>query len=211
MTRIAIVLYDGFDALDAIGPWEVLRKAEQLGAPLSAHFVAREAERSLESSDGLPMSRYGSLERDDSPWILVPGGSWMTRSPRGAWGEIERGELPRLLAARRAAGACVASVCTGAMIVSAAGFARGRAMTTHAVAKRALAEAGTRVLDARVVDDGDLVSAGGVTAGIDLALWLVERLASADVAARVRRTIEWLHAPDVVKTSAVSAPAVQSG
>ena len=70
-------------------------------------------------------------------------------------------------------------------------------MTTHAVAKAALAETGARVVDARVVDDGDLVSSGGVTAGIDLALWLVERLGSRDVADQVARTLEWQRAPDV--------------
>src|SRR5438067_2032323 len=165
MIRIAIVLYDGFDALDAIGPWEVFRKAEKNGAPIHAHFVARESVGSIESSDGLPMTSFGSLEQDDSEWLLVPGGAWISRASRGAWGEIERGALPRLFAERWAAGTRFASVCTGAMFLSAAGIARGRSMATHAVARTALAEAGTRVLDARVVDDGDLLSSGGVTAG----------------------------------------------
>jgi transcriptional regulator GlxA family with amidase domain len=201
MNRIAIVLYDGFDALDAIGPWEVLRKAEKLGAPVSPRFVAREGSDRIESSDGLSISDFESLERDESPWILVPGGAWAARTPIGAWGEIERGELPRLLAARRAAGAKFASVCTGAMILAAAGMTRGRAMTTHAVAKAALAGSGARVVDARVVDDGDLVSAGGVTSGIDLGLWMTERLGAVEIAERVRRTIEWLHAPSVERAA----------
>jgi transcriptional regulator GlxA family with amidase domain len=193
MNHIAIVLYDGFDALDAIGPWEVFRKAGNLGAPLSTGFVARGSATRIESSDGLPMTEFGSLDEDDSPWILIPGGAWASRASRGAWGEIERGDLPRIFARRRARGTRFATVCTGAMFLSAAGIARGRAMTTHAVAKAALAEAGVRVLDARVVDDGDLLSSAGVTAGIDLALWMVEKLASRDIAERVRRNLEWTH------------------
>lgn len=201
MIGIAIVVYDGFDALDAIGPWEVLRKAEKLGAPLAARFVARGGVSSVESSDGLLLTQLAPLEKDDSPWILVPGGAWISRASRGAWGEIERGDLPRMFADRRARGASFATVCTGAMFLAAAGFTKNRAMTTHAVAKAALSESGARVLDARVVDDGDLMSSGGVTAGIDLALWMVEKLASADIAERVRRTIEWESPRSVVQTS----------
>ena len=191
MTHIAIVLYDGFDALDAIGPWEVFRKAGHLGAPLSTGFVARAGATRVESSDGLPMTGLASLEEDASPWILVPGGVWASRASRGAWGEIERGDLPRIFAERKARGTLFATVCTGAMFLSVAGIARGRAMTTHAVAKAALGEAGAHVLDARVVDDGDLLSSAGVTAGIDLALWMVEKLASREIAERVRRNLEW--------------------
>jgi transcriptional regulator GlxA family with amidase domain len=61
------------------------------------------------------------------------------------------------------------------MLLSAAGITAGRRATTHHSALEALREAGAEVIEARVVDDGDLISAGGVTAGIDLALWLVER------------------------------------
>ncbi|MGZ6125059.1 MAG: hypothetical protein ACXWLR_08865, partial [Myxococcales bacterium] len=65
MQHIAIVLYDGFDALDAIGPWEVFRKAGNFGAPLSTSFVARGGATRIQSSDGLPMTEFGSLEPDD--------------------------------------------------------------------------------------------------------------------------------------------------
>jgi transcriptional regulator GlxA family with amidase domain len=77
------------------------------------------------------------------------------------------------------------------MILSAAGLTRGRPATTHAVAREALAAEGAKVLDARVVDDGDLVTAAGVTSGIDLALWLTERLAGAAVAEAVSTNLEY--------------------
>jgi transcriptional regulator GlxA family with amidase domain len=84
----------------------------------------------------------------------------------------------------------IASVCTGAMALAAAGLLEGRRATTHHAALEDLRRSGADVVDARVVDDGDIVSCGGVTSGIDLALWLVERFAGDEVADRVARDIE---------------------
>jgi transcriptional regulator GlxA family with amidase domain len=76
------------------------------------------------------------------------------------------------------------------MLASAAGLTRGRPAVTHHDAVEDLRASGAEVVEARVVDDGDLVTAGGVTAGIDMALWLVERHFGADLAARVAAEIE---------------------
>jgi transcriptional regulator GlxA family with amidase domain len=84
----------------------------------------------------------------------------------------------------------MASVCTGAMLLSAAGITRGRPATTHHVALEALRGEGARIMDARVVDDGDLITAGGVTAGIDLALWFVERYFGRALADGIARQLE---------------------
>jgi transcriptional regulator GlxA family with amidase domain len=81
------------------------------------------------------------------------------------------------------------------MILSAAGLTRGRPVTTHAVARETLRAEGAEVLDARVVDDGDLVTAAGVTSGIDLALWLTERLAGRAVAEAVATNMEYQRHP----------------
>jgi transcriptional regulator GlxA family with amidase domain len=127
---------------------------------------------------------------DDVDLVLVPGGGWNDRSERGAWAEARRGELPAAIARLHRAGVAVGSVCTGAMLLSAAGLTRGRPATTHASAVPDLRAAGAEVVDARVVDDGDLVTAGGVTSGIDLALWLVERNWGADLADRIATEME---------------------
>ena len=90
-------------------------------------------------------------------------------SDRGTWGEVQRGDLPARIAAAAPGCAWVASVCTGAMLLSAAGLTRGRPATTHHVAHADLAAAGAQLItDARVVDDGDLLTAGGITSGLDL-------------------------------------------
>ena len=172
--KIGIVIYDGFDELDAIAPLEVLRNATTAGAAIDAKLVALKPNARVTGSHGLVVTPEGTLD-DGFDWLIVAGGSWAARHDVGAWGEIKRGDLPRALAGRRAAGVAMASVCTGAMLLSAAGITRGRNATTHHVALDALANEGARVVAARVVDDGDLITAGGVTSGIDLALWFVER------------------------------------
>ena len=206
MKTIGIMLYNGFDALDAIGPWEAFRKAARAGAAIDATFVTYEPADSITSSDGLTVTSHSLLEATPVDWLLVPGGDWARRGERGAWAEIEKARLPALLRALRAQGQAMASVCTGAMILSAAGVTAGRAVTTHAVARDALRSAGGNVIEARVVDDGDLVSSAGVTAGIDLALWMIERLTSADIAAQVTRTLEWDHRGHVYRGPQFTAP-----
>lgn len=191
MLRIAISLYDGFDELDAIAPFEVLRTAAALGARFDVQLVALGAPRPVAASHGLEVRVDHRLEGLETDWLIVPGGAWAARSAVGAWGEIQRGELPRTIAEVRGRGANLASVCTGAMLLSAAGLTRERRVTTHQVAKQALAAEGAQLIEGRVVDDGDLVSAGGVTSGLDLALWLVERLAGAALAKSVETTLEY--------------------
>jgi transcriptional regulator GlxA family with amidase domain len=120
----------------------------------------------------------------------VPGGGWIDRTAAGARAEVERGELPAALRRLHEGGATIASVCTGAMLVAAAGLAEGRPMTTHNGALEDLGTEGADLVEARVVDDGDLLSCGGVTSGIDLALWIVEREWGEPLADRIAREIE---------------------
>jgi transcriptional regulator GlxA family with amidase domain len=187
--KVQIVLYDGFDELDAVGPYEVLRMAGEAGAALEVRLVTREAADRVTSSHGLALAPQGSLD-GAADLVVVPGGSWAARNPVGAWGEIQRGELPRALAGEHARGAHLAAVCTGTMLLSAAGLTRGRPATTHHLALDALRREGAEVIEARVVDDGDLVTSGGVTSGIDMALWLVERHFGSDAAAAIAGRIE---------------------
>jgi transcriptional regulator GlxA family with amidase domain len=184
--KIAIFVYEGFDELDAIGPYEVLRNADCADVAL----VTVTESDSVTGSHGLRITPQATLEDGPFDLIIVPGGGWNDRAEAGAYAEARRGDLPAALRRLHDDGAVVASVCTGAMLVSAAGLLRGRVATTHHAAIEELRGAGTEVMDARVVDDGDLVSCGGVTSGIDLALWLVEREWGAELAERVAREME---------------------
>ena len=189
--RVAVVVYEGFDELDAIGPLEVLRNAAAMGATdLSVELVALDGAAEVTGSHGLRVRTDGQLDPGRIDLLVIPGGGWNDRGARGAWAEAERGDLPAAIAAAARGGAVVATVCTGAMLAATAGLTRGRPAITHHAAVEDLRASGARVVEARVVDDGDLVTAGGVTSGIDLALWLVERHFGAELADAVAAEIE---------------------
>lgn len=172
--RIEIVVFDGFDELDAIGPLEVLRNLTVGKPEVSVALVAPRAADSVLASHGLRVAVDGELS-DQADLLLVPGGGWSEQREHGVHGEISRGDLPQRIAAAHAAGTAIAGVCTGTLLIGAAGLLEGRPATTLRNAQEELAGYGARVLEERVVDDGDLVTCGGVTSGIDLAFWLVER------------------------------------
>ena len=183
--RTEILLYDGFDELDAFGPFEVLSNGG-----FEPHFVTVDGAESVTASHGARVLVDGALS-DEAELLVVPGGGWGDRAPQGAWAEARRGAIPEAIASRHRDGATIASVCTGAMLLASAGLLTGRPAVTHHVALDELEEAGADVKrDARVVDDGDILTSGGVTSGIDLALWLVERERGAEVADAVAREIE---------------------
>jgi transcriptional regulator GlxA family with amidase domain len=188
-TSVEIVVFDGVDELDALGPYEVFANAVAGGADATVALVTLDGAAEVRGSHGLAFQTHGRLgDRPDV--VIVPGGGWNDRSERGAWHEAERGELPRRLAGVAGDGALVASVCTGGMLLAAAGLLEGRGAITHQAAVGELAESGARVVQERVVDDGDVVTAGGVTSGIDLALHLVERLFGEEIAEGVAREME---------------------
>ncbi|WP_122088332.1 DJ-1/PfpI family protein [Halalkalicoccus subterraneus] len=206
--EIEILLYEGFDELDAIGPYEVFRTAAEAGGALGVSLVAHDPAERITASHGLRVEPDGELGEPDL--LVVPGGGWSSRDDRGTWGEYERNDLPPLIAERHDQGATVASVCTGAMLLERAGLLDGRPAVTHAGAlddlRGTAAEVvGTHAVDSedrgssgrtneavpRVVDDGDVLTAGGVTSGIDLALWLVERESGEGLAGSVATTLEY--------------------
>lgn len=185
MHSVEIVVYDGFDDLDAVGPFEVLA-----AAGFATALVTLDETPEVTTAHGLRVTPHGTLGA--APELLVvPGGGWGDRASAGAWAEVRRGRLPAAIAERHRAGSTVAAVCTGTMLVAAAGLLAGRPAVTHRVALDDLREAGADVHpEARVVDDGDLLSAGGVTSGIDLALHLVARERGDAAAAAAARRIE---------------------
>jgi transcriptional regulator GlxA family with amidase domain len=187
--QIEIIVFDGFDEMDAIAPYEVLRTAAALGAPIRAELVGAHGAGTVAASHGMRLVvERGPSEAPDV--MLVPGGGWFDGA--GVRGEIERGVLTRTLVAAHEAGSIVGSVCTGAMLLAAAGLVERRRATTHHAAIEDLRAAGAQIVDGvRFVDDGDVVTAGGVTSGLDLALHLVERVAGASTAERVAAEIEY--------------------
>ena len=104
--RIAVVVFEGFDELDAIGPLEVLRNAATMGgAGLQVDLVALDGAAEVTGSHGLRVRPDGPLDPDRTDLLVVPGGGWNDRAPQGARAEAERGELPAAIAAAHRAGA----------------------------------------------------------------------------------------------------------
>ncbi|MFA9416293.1 DJ-1/PfpI family protein [Natrinema sp. HArc-T2] len=191
-----IVLFDGFDELDAIGPYEVFQNGSQAGASLETRLVTLAETDLVTASHDLRVEPDGTL--GDPDLLLVPGGGWTT-ADRGVHAVIEDGVLPAAVDDCATAGATVASVCTGAMVLAEASLLEGRPATTHQVAVDDLEAHVADVVDARVVDDGDVLTAGGVTAGIDLALWVLEREFGAEIATAVETEMEHERHGEVVR------------
>jgi len=196
--RIEIVVFDGFDELDAIGPFEVFQNAAKYGADFSVRLVSWSGVSEVVAAHGLRVTADRQDAKDARPdLVIIPGGGWNDRNPQGARAEAERGAIPARLAELHRAGTKIAAVCTGAMIVATANLLGGRAATTHHSAINDLRAAGADVKSARVVDDGDVITCGGVTSGLDLALWLVERFAGPEIARRVESEMEYERRGDV--------------
>ncbi|WP_276255332.1 DJ-1/PfpI family protein [Halomontanus rarus] len=200
-----IVCFDGFDELDAIGPYEVLENGARAGASIETRLVTLEPTDRVTASHGLRIepdgvlgdgSGQGTDSADRPDLLLVPGGGWVDGG--GVRTVVADGRLSEIAAGLHADGTTIASVCTGAMVLAHAGLLEGRHATTH---RDAIADLGAHadVADARVVDDGDVLTAGGVTAGLDLALWLLEREFGADVAEQVAREMEHERRGEVVR------------
>jgi transcriptional regulator GlxA family with amidase domain len=188
--RCEVLLYDGFDELDALAPWEVLSDVARARDDVDAALVTLDGDAQVRASHGALITPHRALS-EQVDLLVVPGGGWNDRSRSGAWSEVERGVLPDAIRARHDGGAVVASICTGAMLLAAAGLLTGRPAVTHHSAIDDLKAAGAEVTRARVVDDGDVVTAGGVTSGLDLALHLVERFFGAPLALIAERELEY--------------------
>lgn len=188
MTNVTaeIVLFEGFDELDAIGPYEVFENAARGGAPLETRLVALDSAEVVTAGHGLRVGVDGVLGEPDL--LVVPGGGWTTDDV-GVRQVVEDGRLGEAVVSEYEGGATVASVCTGAMVLAEAGLLEDTPAITHHGAIADL-EATAEVVDARVVDSGDVLTAGGVTSGIDLALWIVEREFGEESADRVAREME---------------------
>ncbi|HEX6344731.1 DJ-1/PfpI family protein [Umezawaea sp.] len=185
--RVQVLLFDGVEEQDFAGPLEVLG--------LAANVAGVKVSQVTTGRPGRVTARYGTRIDVPNGWspqdadvLVVPGGGYGDKTGPGVNALIkDKAFLGRLAAAS----VLPVGVCTGVMVLSAAGLTRGRPCTTHSGAKADLAAQGGVVVDARVVDDGTLVTAGGITSGIDAALWLVERHAGAKAAQRLETVLEY--------------------
>jgi len=192
--HIGLLLFDGVEELDAVGPWEVLSywtlHHPEDGWTISC--VSREG-RDVVGAKNLVLGAHQPTEDADLDILIHPGGHGTRRLLRDpdhlAW-----------VRTQREACSLMASVCTGSLVYAAAGLLTNRAATTHWAQLNLLSELDPTIktdVDARFVDDGDLLTSAGVSAGIDMALHLVARLAGVERAREVRRGIQYDPHPPV--------------
>lgn len=192
---IGIFLFDGVEELDAVGPWEVLAywtlHHPEDGWRVSC--ISQGGADVIGAKDLVLGAHHSAATAPDLDVLVYPGGVGTRRLLRDPahldWIRDLRGRVPLLT-----------SVCTGSLVYAAAGLLAGRPATTHWASLNLLSEIDPTIetdVDARFVDDGDLITSAGVSAGIDMALHLVARLAGAERAREVRRAIQYDPRPPV--------------
>jgi len=190
--KIQIVLFDGFGELVSFAPFEVLKRAIEEGAPFTVDLISSEPKQEITTSFGVTLKLNDFLRMDNRPDLLiVPGGGWNHKAEHGARKQAELGTLTKLISEMHNEGTIVAGVCTGGMLLAASGILNGRKATMHDLAQNELIEYGAELLRYRIVDQGDIITARGVTSGLDLGLWITERFASAKIAAAVEYRMEY--------------------
>src|SRR5438477_6295427 len=195
--RIAIFLYDGMTALDAIGPYDVLRQLP--GAEVVFVGDTAGVKHTEQQPLGLVADRgLGEVPKADI--LVVPGGFGQERVMR----ETRTLDWIRSI---HATTEWTTSVCTGSLILGAAGLLRGLRATTHWALLERLRDLGAEPVAERVVEQGKIITAAGVSAGIDMALRLVARIAGDDVARGIQLGIEYDPAPPFDTGSPQKAPA----
>lgn len=194
MTTIGIFVFDGAEELDWVGPWEVLRAWQLQSDDDVEVFTVARADGVVACAKGMRVVADHSWQTAPSIDVLVyPGG-------QGTRPHLEDEAVLSWLRARADEADLVVSVCTGALPLAAAGLLRGRRATTHWGSLDHLAALDRSIevdADARYVDSGDVITAAGVSAGIDAALHLVVRLAGEERAREVKRYIQYDPQPQV--------------
>ncbi|WP_431922457.1 DJ-1/PfpI family protein [Micromonospora wenchangensis] len=198
---VQIVLFDGFDPLDVVAPFEVLAAGgDTVGGALTVELVSAEGPREVVSGTrGLTLRATAPLDPTRAGYVVVPGASGpSTGDPDEGVVTIpvllarvaDSAAVPLLRAALDNPDVTVAAVCGGSLALAMAGLIEGRHAVTHHLGMDVLDATGVHAVPARVVDDGDLVTAGGVTSGLDLGLHILER----EFGPRVAHAVETLFA-----------------
>lgn len=182
--RIVFILYPRLTQLDFTGPYEVLARV-----PNTEIVIASKEGGALRTEMGLTFADLTKLaDVDRADMIMIPGGP----------GQTDAMQDPAFMAQVKRLGASakyVTSVCTGSLILAAAGLLTGKRAGSHWAYRELLGAFGAIPDDARVVRDGNAITGGGVTAGIDIALTIAAELAGDDVAKMIQLAIEYAPAP----------------
>lgn len=194
---VAIVLYPRFTALDAIGPYEVLRNLPDARVT----FVAETPGELRNDAGSLGLAADASLDDLPAPdVIVVPGGP-------GQADQMAPGRLHDWLRSAHETSRFTTSVCTGSLILAAAGLLEGLTATSHWVYLDQLAAFGATPTDERVVEQGRIITAAGVSSGIDMALQLAAHIAGDNLAKAIQLGIEYDPQPPFDSGSPDKAPA----
>jgi transcriptional regulator GlxA family with amidase domain len=195
--HIQIIAYDGFREGHALDPLDVLRRAAIAGGPFRVELV-RLSGGTVTSANGMQLHVPTRMESGDGPaLVVVPGADWLVEGVRSEWARAQRARIAGSIATLYRGGSALAAVGTAALILAEAGLLRGRACTGDRLARDELHAAGAHLVAAPVVDDGDIISAAGATAGLDLGFWLVERFAGHALAGSVAEQLEYEPRPSV--------------
>jgi Transcriptional regulator containing an amidase domain and an AraC-type DNA-binding HTH domain len=186
--KVAFIIYDGMTALDFVGVYDAVTRLRTMR--YVADFEWDVCALTAEVTDGsglrfVPSRTGGSLAEYD--WVIVPGG----------FGSRALAKNEAFIAWLKTAAACKlrASVCTGSVLLGAAGFLEGKRATTHRMAFDELRPYCAQVVDERIVDEGDAITARGVTSAIDLGLYLCEKVAGRDVRERIAAQMDYPYYP----------------
>ena len=194
-----VVLFDGFDLLDAVAPFEILAAAGTMtDGRLTVEFVSAEGPRQVPSGvNDVPLQATAGIDRQHADLLIVPGAAGKATGtdedsvPARLGNALETALAAELRAAMAAPHLTVATVCGGSLLLAMQGLLEGRPAVTHHLGMAVLAATGAIAIKARVVDDGDVITAGGVTSGLDLGLYLVERLLGPRIAHAVETLFEY--------------------
>ena len=182
--KVAFIIYDGMTTLDFIGVYDPIVRLKTLGFLPHLEWDICSLTEEVQDSHGLrlvPTKLGPSL--GDYDMVVVPGGP-------GSRKLVDDAPFIDWLRTARSC-PCKVSVCTGALLLAAAGFLMGKKATTHPGVFQKLLPYCASVLDQRIVDEGEVITAGGVTSSLDLGLYICEKLAGRKARERIRRQLDY--------------------